>query len=109
MFGNLDLNNIMKDAEDMQKELEKLELTGESGAGAVTVTMTAKHYLKDISISDEIIQEDKIVLQELICGAVNDAVKKVESATKDKMMGAGSIISSMMGGAQNPSDNDDNK
>lgn len=98
MFENLNLGNIMKDAEEMQKELEKLEVNGESGAGAVTVTMTAKHYLKNIVISDDIIHEDKIVLQELICGAVNDAVKKVESATKDKMLGAGSIISSMMGG-----------
>ena len=108
MFENLNLNNLMKDAEDMQKQLEKLEVTGESGAGAVTVTMTAKHYLKDLRISDDILQEDKVVLQELICGAVNDAVKKVEGATKNKMMDAGSIFSSMMSGTQNRSD-DDNK
>jgi nucleoid-associated protein EbfC len=96
MFENLNLGSLMKDAEDMKKEMEKIEVTGESGAGAITVTMTAKHYVKNISISDDIISEDKVVLEELICGAINDAVKRIEDATKDKFMGMSSAFSSMI-------------
>ena len=104
MFENLNLGSLMKDAEDMKKEMEKIEVTGESGAGAITVTMTAKHYVKNITISDEIISEDKVVLEELICGAVNDAVNRIEQATKDKVMGMSSVFSSMV-----PPDSSDKK
>ena len=96
MFENLNLSDLMKDAEEMKKKMEKIEVTGESGAGAVTVTITAKHRVKKINISDDILTEDKSIIEELIAGACNDAVSKIEDATKNKMMNAGSIFGSMM-------------
>lgn len=101
-FGNLgNIGSLMKNAkkiqemmEEQQRQLETLEITGESGAGAVTIVMTAKHVVKSVKIDDEIIKESKEVLEELIAAAFTDAIKKIEDATKDQMGG----ITDMFGG-----------
>jgi DNA-binding YbaB/EbfC family protein len=64
---------------------------GQSGAGMVKVTMTCRHDVKRVSIDDSLLADDKDMLEDLIAAAVNDAVKKVESTTQEKMGG-------MMGG-----------
>lgn len=86
------LGDIMKQAQQMQENLKKaqddiarLEVTGESGAGLVRVTMTGKHDVRKIQIDDSLIGEDKDMLEDLIAAAVNDANRKVEKATQDKM------------------------
>ena len=108
MFGNLgnQLNELMKDAEEMKKEMEKIEVIGESGAGAVKATMTAKHKIKKLHIDDEILKEDKVIIEDLVAAAVNDAASKIEAATKDKMMGASNIFESMMSGNDNKDEKD---
>jgi DNA-binding YbaB/EbfC family protein len=57
----------------------------------VKVTMTCRHDVKRVSIDDSLLADDKDMLEDLIAAAVNDAVKKVESTTQEKMGG-------MMGG-----------
>lgn len=86
------LGNIMKQAQQMQEKVQKLqaemaemEIVGESGAGMVKATMNGKHEVRGIDISDEIMTEDKGVIEDLIAGAVNDAVRKVESTNKERM------------------------
>ena len=94
MFGNkFNLGSIMKNAKQMQEmmgkaqeELAKIEVNGESGAGAVKVTMNARHYLKSVTIEDDILKESKEVLEDLIAAAINDATQKVETVAKSKMM-----------------------
>ncbi|HBS25604.1 MAG TPA: YbaB/EbfC family nucleoid-associated protein [Gammaproteobacteria bacterium] len=88
------LGNIMKQAQKMQadmvkaqEELAQIEVTGESGAGMVTVVMTGKHEIRRIKIDDELLGDDKDMLEDMIAAAFNDAVHKVESTTKDKMSG----------------------
>lgn len=101
MFSDkFNLGGLMKNAKKIQEmmekaqhELEKIEVTGESGGGAVKVTMTAQHYIKEILIEDELLKEDKIILQDLIAGAINNATQKVESVTKAKMANAGQLLS----------------
>lgn len=86
------MGNIMKQAqkmqEDMQKaqeEIAKQEVNGESGAGLVKITMNGRHDVKMVSIDQSLMEEDKEILEDLVAAAVNDAVRKVESTTKDSM------------------------
>ena len=88
------LGNLMKQAQEMQasmqraqEELASLEVTGESGGGLVKVTMTGRHEVRRISIDDSLIGDDKDMLEDLVAAAVNDAVHKVESTTKERMSG----------------------
>jgi DNA-binding YbaB/EbfC family protein len=86
------LGNLMKQAQEMQasmqraqEELASVEVTGESGGGLVKVTMTGRHEVRRIHIDDSLVGDDKDMLEDLVAAAVNDAVHKVEVATKDHM------------------------
>ena len=89
------LGNLMKQAQAMQdnlrkaqEELARTEVEGQSGGGMVKVTMTCRHDIRKVEIEDSIVNsEDKEVLEDLIAAAVNDAVRKVEQATQEKMAG----------------------
>ena len=79
---------MQKQMKKTQEELAQTEVTGESGAGLVKITMTGKHDVKRVNISPDLMQEDKEILEDLIAAAVNDAVRKVEAVTQEKMAGA---------------------
>lgn len=87
-----DIGNMMKQAKGMQEkmqsvqeEISQLEVNGESGAGMVKVTMTGRHDVKKIDIDSSLLTEEKAILEDLIAAAVNDAVRKVERDTQEKM------------------------
>lgn len=86
------LGGLMKQAQEMQEKMQQaqddvanIEVNGESGAGLVKVTMTGRHDVKRIEISDDLLSEEKEILEDLIAAAVNDAVRKVETESKEKM------------------------
>ncbi len=88
------LGNIMKQAQQMQENLQKaqeelanMEVTGESGAGMVRVVMTGRHDVRRVSIDPVLMGEDKEMLEDLLAAAVNDAVQKVERNSKERMAG----------------------
>jgi DNA-binding YbaB/EbfC family protein len=88
------LGNIMKQAQAMQENLRKaqeqlahIEVSGASGGGMVSVTMTCRYDVKRVHIDPSLLQDDKEVLEDLIAAAVNDAVRKVEATTQEKMAG----------------------
>ena len=94
MFGKGGIGNLMKQAQDMQDRMQKMqeelanaEVTGQSGAGLVSVVMTGRHDVKRVSLDDSLMQEDKEILEDLIAAAVNDAVRKIEHNSQDKMSG----------------------
>ena len=70
-----------------QEEIAKLEVTGESGAGMVKITMLGNHNVRRVSIDESLMQDDKEMLEDLIAAAINDAVRRVEATSKDKMAG----------------------
>ena len=84
--------NMQSMIEDAQEELNKIDVTGESGAGMVKITMSCRHNVKSVEIDDSLLKEDKTVIQDLIAGAINDACGKVETVARDKMMNAGSMF-----------------
>jgi hypothetical protein len=88
------LGNIMKQAQAMQEnlrkaqeELAKVEVTGVSGGGLVSVIMTCRHDVRRVEIDPDLLGDDKEVLEDLIAAAVNDAVRKAEKASQEKLSG----------------------
>ena len=84
---------LMKQAQQMQENMKKMqdqlasvEVEGQSGAGMVKVLMTCKYDVRRVSI-DESVMDDKEMLEDLVAAAVNDAVRRVESTTQEKMSG----------------------
>jgi len=89
-----DLNDIMMQARQMQesfqkaqKEMEKLTVDGESGAGLVKVRMNGKHDVVSVVLDDSLFEEDKPVIEDLIGAAVNDAVRKLEEQSQQSLGG----------------------
>ena len=85
---------LMKQAQQMQDKIQKMqeelanaEVTGQSGAGSVSIGMTGRHDVRRVSIDDSLLQEDKEILEDLIAAAVNDAVRKIEQSSQDGMAG----------------------
>lgn len=107
MIGKFNINNIMQGAQEMQEKLGKIEVTGSAGADAITITMTARHYVKSCHISDELLNESKEVLEELIAAAINDASKKIEDQAQSQMMDVNSLMGSLMGGKSDNTDKED--
>ena len=88
------LGNIMKQAQQMQENMQKMQeklalidVEGQAGAGMVKVTMNCRHDVKRVSIDDSLMGEDKEMLEDLLAAAVNDAVRRVEATTQEKMSG----------------------
>ena len=86
--------NFMKQAQKMQAELQKaqeeianMEVTGESGAGLVRITMTGRHDVKRVEIDPSLPGDDREMLEDLVAAAINDANRKVEAMTEEKMAG----------------------
>ena len=75
-----------------QEELAAMEVEGESGAGMVKVTMTGRHDVRRVNIDASLMSEDKEMLEDLLAAAVNDAVRRIEAAQKEKM---GSVAGGM--------------
>ena len=88
------LAGLMKQAQQMQENMKKaqedlarIEVEGQSGAGLVKVVMTCRHDVKRVSIDKSLLGEDKDMLEDLLTAAINDAVRRVESTTQEKMAG----------------------
>ena len=89
------LGNLMKQAQQMQANLQKaqeeiaqVEVTGEAGGGMVSVTMNGRHEARRVSIDPALFEEgDRETIEDLVAAAVNDAARKVEQATQEKMAG----------------------
>ena len=88
----MDINNLMKQAQQMQEKMAKMqekasntEVTGESGAGMVRIVMTGRYDVKKVTIDPSLLEEDKALLEDLLAAAVNDAVRRVESQAKTAM------------------------
>jgi len=92
MKGMGNMGNLMKQAQKMQEEMQKAqeeianaEVTGESGAGLVSIVMNGRHDVKKVNIDDSLLEEEKEILEDLVAAAINDAVRKVEQDTQDRM------------------------
>ncbi len=88
------IGKLMKQAQQMQanmqkaqEELANTEVTGEAGGGMVKIVMTCRHEIRKVQLEDAVVGDDKEMLEDLIAAALNDAVRKVEETTKEKLSG----------------------
>ena len=88
------LSGLMKQAQAMQDNMKKMqdelalvEVEGQSGAGLVKITMTCKFGVKRVVIDPSLLAEDKDMLEDLVAAAFNDAVRKAEETSAEKMAG----------------------
>ena len=87
------LAGLMKQAQAMQENMKKaqeqlgqVEVEGQSGAGMVKVTMTCAHDVRRVSI-DPSVMDDREMLEDLIAAAMNDAMRRGEALSQEKMAG----------------------
>lgn len=93
MFGKGGMGAMMKQAQMMQERMQKaqqeiasLEVTGEAGAGLVKITMLGNHNVRRVAIDPSLLNADEQeMLEDLIAAAINDAVRRVEVASQEKM------------------------
>ncbi len=88
------MGNLMKQAQQMQAKMQKaqeeianMEVIGEAGAGMVKVTMAGNHNVRRIEIDESLMEDDKEMIEDLVAAAFNDAVRRVEETSKEKMAG----------------------
>lgn len=86
------LGNLMKQAQMMQENMKKMqdqlasvEVEGQSGGGMVKVTITCRYDVKRVKIDPSLLGDDKDMLEDLVAAAMNDAVRKVEATSQEKM------------------------
>ena len=90
--GGMNLQQMMKQAqqmqEKMQKEMEEMVVDATAGGGVVTVQMRGTKEVESIKIDPEAVKEGDVeMLQDLIVAAVNEAGRKVDEAMKSKLGG----------------------
>ena len=91
--GMADMAKMMKAAQEMQtkmaqlqEDLKSITVTGESGAGLVKATATAKGELTALDIDPSIFNaDDKEVVEDLILAAIKDAQAKAEERSREEM------------------------
>ncbi|MFZ3017537.1 MAG: YbaB/EbfC family nucleoid-associated protein [Gallionella sp.] len=86
------LGGLMKQAQQMQQNMQKaqtelatVEVEGQAGSGMVKVVMTCGHEVRRVSLDDSLLADDKEMLEDLIVLALNDAMKKAEATTSQRM------------------------
>ncbi|EOS44145.1 YbaB/EbfC family nucleoid-associated protein [Lachnospiraceae bacterium JLR.KK009] len=104
MPGNM--NNLMKQAQKMQKqmeeatkELEEKEITAAAGGGAVEVTISGKREVTKVKLAEEVVDPDDIeMLEDLIMAATNEALRQIEEASQQSMSKITGGLGGMGGG-----------
>lgn len=92
MFNKGQLSGLMKQAQAMQdnmkrvqEQLGEIEVEGQAGAGLVKVTMTCKHVVRRLTIDPSLLGDDRDMLEDLLAAAFNDAARKAEATSQEKL------------------------
>ena len=88
------MGNMMKQAQKMQEDMQKaqqeianMEVEGQAGGGMVKVVMNGRHELRSVNIDDSLMTDDKDMIEDLVAAAVNDAVRKIEQESSERVSG----------------------
>ena len=86
------LAGLMKQAQQMQDNLKKaqeqlalVEVEGQSGAGLVKVIVTCRNEVKRVTIDPTLMGDDKEMLEDLVTAAMNDALRRAEQTSSERM------------------------
>jgi DNA-binding YbaB/EbfC family protein len=92
-FGGANMNNLMKQAQKMQRDMERMqaelqdkEVEATAGGGVVTVVATGKKQIKKITINPDVVDPDDVeMLQDLVMAAVNEALRMADEMVNSEM------------------------
>lgn len=91
------LSGLMKQAQQMQENMQKVqeeladvEVEGEAGAGMVKVVVTCRNEVRRLTIDPSLVGDDREMLEDLVVAAMNDALRKAEKTSQEKMGGLAS-------------------
>lgn len=86
------MGNMMRQAQKMQEDMKKaqeevanMEAEGQAGGGMVKVLMNGRHELRKVELDDSLMSDDKEMIEDLVAAAVNDAVRKIEQQSAERM------------------------
>ncbi len=89
------LAGLMKQAQQMQdnmkriqEELAQVEVQGQSGAGLVKATVTCRNEVRRITIDPSLLGDDRDMLEDLVVAAINDALRRAEQTSSERMSAA---------------------
>ena len=106
MFPKGGMSKLLKQAQELQTKMENakneladIKVEGSSGGGMVTVQANGKKEIISIEIDNEVMSEDKEMLEDLVVSAVNQALENAHTASEEKMS---AITGGMMGGMKMP-------
>ena len=92
MDGLKGLGDLLKQAREVQARLAEAqealadeEVTGESGAGLVRVTLNGRYEARGVHIDHSLLNEDRALLEDLLAAAITDAARRVGDAHQDRM------------------------
>ena len=88
------MGQMMKQAQKMQEDMQKaqeeianMEVEGQAGGGMVKVVMNGRHELRKVELDDSLMSDDKEMIEDLLAAAVNDAVRRIEQQSSERMSG----------------------
>ena len=106
MFNKGNMSTMLKQAREIQKrieevqsDLEKIMINAESGGGLITVMINGKQEILELNISQEAMEEDKELLEDLIISAINKALNESQEEMQTRM---NSVTGGMLGGLKIP-------
>ena len=87
-----DFNKILEKAKELeskmkenQENIKKIRVEGTSGSNSVKVTLDGEGEMQNIEISDEIMKEEKSIIEDLIVAAYNNAKAQLKSKTSEEI------------------------
>ena len=102
--GNM--SKMLKQAQEMQKRMETVQnelgnivIEADSGGGMVNVKINGNLELQELNIQDEVLSEDKEMIEDLVISAVNKGINMAQAKSKEKME---SVTGGMLSGLNIP-------
>ena len=102
--GNM--SKMLKQAQEMQKRMETVQdelgdiiIDADSGGGMVNVKINGKLELQELNIQDEVLKEDREMIEDLVISAVNKGISIAQAKSKEKM---DSVTGGMLSGLNIP-------
>ena len=93
------LAGLMKQAQQMQDNLKRVqeqlasvEVEGQAGAGLVKAVVTCRNEVRRVTIDPSLLADDRDMLEDLVVAALNDALRRAEQTSSEKM---GSVTSGL--------------
>ena len=103
---NKNMGNMLKKAQDMQKRIQDIQseladtiIDANSGGGLVTVKINGKLEILELNIDNDVLKEEKEVLEDLVISAMNKAISDAQTESQNKM---NSVTGGMLSGLNIP-------